>query len=44
MSAKLKALAVTPGGNSGADFRAMIDKDIESIAAVIKAANLKFDN
>ena len=44
VSAKLKALAVTPGGNSGADFRAMIDKDIESIAAVIKAANLKFDN
>ena len=44
VSAKLKALAVTPGGNSGTDFRAMIDKDIESIAAVIKAANLKFDN
>src|ERR1041385_984186 len=44
VSAKLKALAVTPGGNSGADFRAMIDKDIESIAGVIKAANLKFEN
>ena len=44
VSSKLKALAVTPGGNSGADFRAMIDKDIESIAAVIKAANLKFEN
>ena len=44
VSVKLKALAVTPGGNSGADFRAMIDKDIESISAVIKAANLKFDN
>src|SRR4029078_7246460 len=28
VSAKLKALAVTPGGNSGGDFRAMIDKDI----------------
>jgi tripartite-type tricarboxylate transporter receptor subunit TctC len=44
VSSKLKALAVTPGGNSGADFRAMIDKDIENIADVIKAANLKFEN
>jgi tripartite-type tricarboxylate transporter receptor subunit TctC len=44
VSAKLKALAVTPGGNSSAEFRAMIDKDILSYAEVIKAANLKFDN
>ncbi|MSP45975.1 MAG: tripartite tricarboxylate transporter substrate binding protein [Xanthobacteraceae bacterium] len=44
VSTKLKAMAVTPGGNSSADFRAMIDKDILSIAEVIKAANLKFDN
>jgi tripartite-type tricarboxylate transporter receptor subunit TctC len=44
VSSKLKAMAVTPGGNSSADFRSMIDKDILSIAAVIKAANLKFDN
>jgi tripartite-type tricarboxylate transporter receptor subunit TctC len=44
VSSKLKAMAVTPGGNSSADFRSMIDRDILSIAAVIKAANLKFDN
>jgi tripartite-type tricarboxylate transporter receptor subunit TctC len=44
VSSKLKAMAVTPGGNSSADFRAMIDKDILSISEVIKAANLKFDN
>jgi hypothetical protein len=40
----MEAMAVTPGGNASSAFRAMIDKDIESIAAVIKAANLKFDN
>ncbi len=33
----------TPGGNSSAEFRAMIDKDIEGYVAVIKAANLKFN-
>ena len=44
VSAKLKALAVTPGGNSSAEFRAMIDRDIQGYAEVIKAANLKFDN
>ena len=44
VSTKLKAMAVNPGGNSSADFRAMIDKDIQSYVDVIKAANLKFDN
>lgn len=44
VSAKLKALAVSPGGNSSAEFRAMIDADIKTYADVIKAANLKFDN
>jgi tripartite-type tricarboxylate transporter receptor subunit TctC len=44
VSAKLKALAVTPGGNSSADFRKMIDADIKTYSDVIKAANLKFDN
>ena len=39
-----RRMAVTPGGNSSADFREMIDKDIKSYADVIKAANLKFDN
>jgi tripartite-type tricarboxylate transporter receptor subunit TctC len=40
---KLKAMAVTPGGNSSAEFRAMIDKDIGGYVAVVKAANLKFN-
>jgi tripartite-type tricarboxylate transporter receptor subunit TctC len=40
---KLKGMAVAPGGGSSAEFRAMIDKDIASYVAVIKAANLKFD-
>jgi tripartite-type tricarboxylate transporter receptor subunit TctC len=45
VSEKLKAMAVSPGGGTtGAQFRAMIDKDIEGYTAVIKAANLKFDN
>jgi tripartite-type tricarboxylate transporter receptor subunit TctC len=44
VSAKLKALAVSPGGNSSAEFRAMIDHDIATISEVIKAANLKFEN
>ena len=37
-------MAVTPGGQSSAEFRAMIDQDIMTISEVIKAANLKFDN
>jgi tripartite-type tricarboxylate transporter receptor subunit TctC len=44
VNAKLKALAVKPGGGSSADFRKLIDADIENYVAVIKAANLKFDN
>ena len=44
VSEKLKALAVTPGGHSSADFRKMIDEDIKTYADVIKAANLKFEN
>jgi tripartite-type tricarboxylate transporter receptor subunit TctC len=40
---KLKAMAVNPGGNSSAEFRAMIDKDIDGYVAVVKAANLKFN-
>ena len=36
-------MAVTPGGTSSAEFRAMIDKDIETYQEVIKAANLKFN-
>jgi len=45
VSEKLKGMAVTPGGDSTADqFRAMIDKDIAGFQAIIKAANLKFEN
>ena len=44
VNSKLKAMAVTPGGQPSAEFRAMIDRDIVSISEVIKAANLKFDN
>jgi tripartite-type tricarboxylate transporter receptor subunit TctC len=43
VSAKLKTMAVTPGGNPSAEFRAMIDKDIQTYRDVIKAANLKFN-
>ena len=43
VSSKLKAMAVTPGGTSSAEFRAMIDKDIQTYQEVIKAANLKFN-
>jgi tripartite-type tricarboxylate transporter receptor subunit TctC len=40
---KLRAMAVNPGGNSSAEFRAMIDKDIGGYVAVVKAANLRFN-
>jgi tripartite-type tricarboxylate transporter receptor subunit TctC len=43
VSEKLRAMAVNPGNLSSAEFAAMIDKDIESYVAVIKAANLKFN-
>lgn len=43
VSKKLKAMAVSPGGTSSADFRAMIDKDIAGYVEVVKAANLKFE-
>jgi tripartite-type tricarboxylate transporter receptor subunit TctC len=41
---KLKAMAVTPGGSSSEEFRAMIDADIKKFVEVAKAANLKFDD
>jgi len=44
VSKKLKAMAVTPGATSSAEFRAMIDKDIQGYVEVVKAANLKFNN
>ena len=36
-------MAVNPGGNASAEFRAMIDKDIKGYVEVVKAANLKFN-
>jgi len=42
VSAKLRGMAVNPGGTSSDEFRNMIDADIEKFAAVVKAANLKF--
>jgi tripartite-type tricarboxylate transporter receptor subunit TctC len=44
VSAKLKEMAVNPGGTSSDEFSKMIDADIENYRAIIKAANLKFDN
>jgi tripartite-type tricarboxylate transporter receptor subunit TctC len=42
VSAKLKAMAVTPGGGPSDEFRAMIDADIKTVSDVVKAANLTF--
>src|SRR3954465_3549963 len=42
VSARLKAMAVNPGGNSSDEFRATIDADIKTTAEVVKAANLTF--
>ena len=43
VSAKLKGMAVNPGGTSSEDFRKMIDTDIQSYVEVVKAANLQFE-
>jgi len=43
VSAKLKNMAVDPGGGPAAPFKRMIDADIVKYAAVVKAANLKFE-
>src|SRR5947208_3467146 len=42
LNAKLKAMAVNPGGNASDEFRAMIDADIKTTAEVVKAAKLEF--
>jgi tripartite-type tricarboxylate transporter receptor subunit TctC len=39
---KLKAMAVDPGGGTGAEFGKMIDADIQKYVEIVKAANLKF--
>ncbi len=40
---KLKAVAYTPDGRPGEEFRQLIDADIKAYSDVAKAANLKFD-
>jgi tripartite-type tricarboxylate transporter receptor subunit TctC len=42
VQAKLKGMAVVPGGNSSAEFTRMINADIEKFVAIAKAANLTF--
>jgi tripartite-type tricarboxylate transporter receptor subunit TctC len=41
--AKLKAMAVEPGGGPGEAFRKKIDDDIKAYADVVRTANLKFE-
>jgi tripartite-type tricarboxylate transporter receptor subunit TctC len=43
VSAKLKGMAVNPGGTPSDEFRAMIDADIKTYVEVVRAANLKFE-
>jgi tripartite-type tricarboxylate transporter receptor subunit TctC len=40
---QLKAVAYTPDGRSGEEFRQLIDADIQAYSDVVKAASLKFD-
>jgi tripartite-type tricarboxylate transporter receptor subunit TctC len=40
---RLKAVAYTPDGRPGEEFKQLIDDDIRAYADVVKAANLKFD-
>ena len=42
VQSKLKAMAVNPGGPSGADFGKRIDDDLKAFAAVVKEAKLTF--
>ncbi len=43
VSAKLRNLAVTPGGGPAEDFRRIVEDDIVKTRDVVKAANLKFE-
>jgi tripartite-type tricarboxylate transporter receptor subunit TctC len=40
---RLKAVAYTPDGRPGEEFRQLIEDDIKAYSDVVKAANLKFD-
>ena len=44
VSAKLKALAVNPGGATPEQFQQIITSDIAKFGDVVKAANLKFED
>jgi tripartite-type tricarboxylate transporter receptor subunit TctC len=43
VSAKLRNLAVTPGGGPAVEFRRLIDEDIVKFSDIVKAANLHFE-
>ena len=43
VSAKLKTMAVDPGGGSPDEFRRLVDSDIAKFTAIVKAANLHFE-
>ncbi len=43
VSAKLKNMAVDPGGGAPEEFRQMIDSDIVKYTEVVRAANLNFE-
>jgi tripartite-type tricarboxylate transporter receptor subunit TctC len=43
VSAKLRNLAITPGGGPAAEFRRMIEEDIVKFGDIVKAANLRFE-
>jgi tripartite-type tricarboxylate transporter receptor subunit TctC len=43
VSAKLKAMAANPGGGSPAEFQRLVDSDVVKFVAIVKAANLHFE-
>jgi tripartite-type tricarboxylate transporter receptor subunit TctC len=43
VSAKLKTMAADPGGGSPDEFRRLVDTDITKFTAIVKAANLHFE-
>jgi tripartite-type tricarboxylate transporter receptor subunit TctC len=43
VSAKLRNLAVTPGGGPAVEFRRLIEEDIVKFSDIVKAANLRFE-
>ncbi|MET0539761.1 MAG: tripartite tricarboxylate transporter substrate binding protein [Xanthobacteraceae bacterium] len=41
---KLKTMAVDPDGGSGEDFSRTIERDVERVGEIVRAANLKFED